>query len=188
MYFGHNYICIYIFIGINWEMTSYFKSSNSFPFFSLYNNICQIPFDRDRDQLQLETVKNSTVVKVGKKRESVYEALLDISNLFLRHKQRQIFGFHTALSTNLKGSAILGKNDKSFETSIKLLSWWCNVVEVETHGNLVDQERHLAWSREAFGPSIWSIKRGLGPEYLVDHERHLGRVSNPSIEVFGPSI
>ena len=60
MYFGHNYICIYIFIGINWGMTSYFKSSNLVPFLSLYNRICQIPFDRDCDQLQLETVKNST--------------------------------------------------------------------------------------------------------------------------------
>jgi hypothetical protein len=159
-------------------MKSYFKSTDLVAFLSLYNRICQIPFDRDRDQLQLETVKNSTVVKVGKKRESVYEALLDISNLFLRHKQRQIFGFHTAL----------GKNDKSFETSIKLLSWWCNVVELETHGNLVDQERHLARSREAFGPSIWSIKRDIWPEYLVDHERHLARVSNRSKETFGPSI
>jgi len=41
-------------------MTSYFKSSNLVPFLSLYNRICQIPFDRDCDQLQLETVKNST--------------------------------------------------------------------------------------------------------------------------------
>jgi len=84
-------------------MKSYFKSLDLVPFLSLYDRICQIPFDRDRDQLQLETVKNSTVVKVGKKRESVYKALLDISIFFLRHKQRQIFWFHTALSSNLNG-------------------------------------------------------------------------------------
>ena len=124
MYFGHNYICAYIFIGINWGMKSYFKFSDLVPFLSLHNRIGQIQFDRDRVQLQLETVKNSTIVKVGKKREcSVYEFLLDISNLFLRHKQRQIFWFHTALSTNLKGRWSLGKNDKSFETSVKFLSW-----------------------------------------------------------------
>jgi len=103
MYFGPNYIYIYIFIGINWGMTSYFNSPDSVPFLSFYDRICQIPIDRDRDQLQLETIKNSTVVKVGKKRESVCKALLDISNLFLLHKQIQIFWFHTALSTNLIG-------------------------------------------------------------------------------------
>jgi len=49
-------------------MTSYFKSSDLVSFLSLYNRICQIPFDRDRDQLQLGTVRNSTIVKVRKKR------------------------------------------------------------------------------------------------------------------------
>ena len=83
-------------------MTSYFKSSDLVPFLSLYNRICQIPFDHDRDQLQLETVKNSTC-QGWKKKESVCKALLDISNLFLRHKQKQIFWFHTALSTNVNG-------------------------------------------------------------------------------------
>jgi len=46
VYFGHNYICICIFIGINWGMTLYFKSSNLVPFLSLYKRICQISFDR----------------------------------------------------------------------------------------------------------------------------------------------
>ena len=56
-------------------MKSHFRSSNLILFLSLYDSICQIPFDRFRDKLQLETVQNGTAVKIGKKRESVYEAL-----------------------------------------------------------------------------------------------------------------
>jgi len=50
---------------------------------------------------------------------------------------------------------------------------------------LVHLDRHLAResnrSREAFGPSIYSIQRG-------DAERHVARVSSRSREAFGPSI
>jgi len=102
MYFGYNYIYICIFIGINWGMTSYFKSSDLDPFLSFYDRIRQIPFDRDCDQLQLDTIKNDTADKVCKKRESVYEAL-EYPIFFLRHEQRLIFWFHTALSRNLNG-------------------------------------------------------------------------------------
>jgi len=39
------------------------------------NRICQILFDRDCDQLQVDTIKNDTADNVWTKRESVYEAL-----------------------------------------------------------------------------------------------------------------
>jgi len=55
------------------EITFQILKFNPIP--QLYDSICQIPFDRFRDQLQLETVQNGTAVKIGKKRESVYEAL-----------------------------------------------------------------------------------------------------------------
>jgi len=39
-------------------MKSFFKSSVLIPFLNFFNRIRQIPFDRDRDQLQLGTFKN----------------------------------------------------------------------------------------------------------------------------------
>ena len=187
MYFGYNYICMYIFIGINWGMTSYFKSSNLVPFLNLYNRIRQISFDRDRDQLELETVKNSTVVMVGKKRESV-GSFGYLKFVFASQTEADFLVSYSPEYKLERAVQVSARTTKSFDTSVKFLSWWCNVVEVETHGNLVNQERHLARSKEAFGPSIWSIKSGIWPEHLVDHKRHLARVSSPSREEFGPSI
>jgi len=77
------------------------------------------------------------------------------------------FFFHTALSKIEQ--AVKSRQEKQTLLDaldlVKFLSWWINVVEVETPGNLVEQERHLA-----------------------DQESHLARVSSPSRESFGLSI
>ena len=165
MYFGHNYIHMYIFIGINWGMTSYFKSSDLFPFLSLHNRICQIPFDRDRDQFQLKTVKNIILSRLEKKGNQ-YSRLFWISqDSFCVTNRDRFFGCIQPWVQSWTGGASLGKNDKSFESSVKSLNWWCHVVEVETHGNLVDQG------------AIWP-----------DQDKHLARVSGRSSEAFGPII
>ena len=120
MYFGHNYICIYIFIGINWGMTSYFKSSVLVPFLSLYNRICQIPFDHDRDQLQLETVKNNTCQDWKKKGICIQGSYWISQICFCVTNRDRFFGFMQPWVQTWTGCVSLGKNDKSEATSINL--------------------------------------------------------------------
>jgi len=45
MYFWRYYICIYIFMDINYGTKSYLKFSDLIPFLSSYNRMCQIPVD-----------------------------------------------------------------------------------------------------------------------------------------------
>jgi len=83
IYFGHNYVYICIFIV---SIIGFAKSHSTVTL----TNFNLTP---------LKTIQLTMFERKG----NLYTRLLDISNLVLRHEQRLIFWFHTALITNLNG-------------------------------------------------------------------------------------
>ena len=74
-------------------MKLYFKSSDLDLFLIFYNRICQIPFDCDRDQLQLDTIKNETADKVCKEKGICIRGSWISQICFCVTKRASFFGF-----------------------------------------------------------------------------------------------